>query len=158
MQIVVRATIVFFFLWGLTRALGKRELAEMSAFELVLLITVGDLVQQGVTQEDYSVTGAILAAGTMAFWVLVFAYVAFRLPSARSVIEGDPVLIVRRGEPLQEAMRTERLTMDELREEARQQGIKDLSEVEVALLEPDGKFSFIKVDNEQHQPDEKHET
>lgn len=54
MELVIRATIIFFFLWLLTRAMGKRELSEMTAFELILLVTVGDLVQQGVTQEDMS--------------------------------------------------------------------------------------------------------
>ncbi|MGQ0519529.1 MAG: DUF421 domain-containing protein [Actinomycetota bacterium] len=155
MEIPLRATVVFFFLWGLTRALGKRELAQMSAFELVLLITLGDLVQQGVTQEDYSVTGAMLATGTLAMWVLVFAYVSFRFQRARNVIEGDPVLIVRNGEPLVEALRVERLTVDEVLEEARQQGIGDLARVEVALLEPDGAFSFITFDRDRHPPNEK---
>lgn len=158
MEIVLRATAVFFFLWALTRGLGKRELAQLSAFELVLLIVVGDLVQQGVTQEDYSVTGAFLASGTIGFWVLVFAYISFRFEGTRRVIEGEPVLIVRRGEPLLEPMRLERLTLDEVLEEARQQGIDDLSQVEVGIVEPDGKFSFIKVDGEQHEPDEKQAT
>lgn len=155
MELPLRATAVFFFLWAVTRALGKRELAEMSAFEMVLLITLGDLVQQGVTQEDYSVTGAFLAVGTIAFWVMVFAYISFRFPSSRRVVEGEPVIVVRKGQPMVEAMRTERLTLDELLEAAREQGIADLDEVEVAILDPDGKFSFIKVDGEEHQPDEK---
>ncbi len=155
MEIPLRATVIFFFLWGLTRALGKRELSQMSAFELVLLITVGDLVQQGVTQEDYSVTGAMLASGTLALWVLLFAYVSFRFGRARKVIEGEPVLIVRHGEPLTEALRIERLTLDEVLEEARQQGIADLAEVEVGVLEPEGSFSFIKADGERPSSHEK---
>ncbi|MGH2675866.1 MAG: DUF421 domain-containing protein, partial [Actinomycetota bacterium] len=65
MEIVIRATIVYFLIWILIRALGKRELAQLGVFELVLLVTIGDLVQQGVTQEDFSVTGALLAIGTL---------------------------------------------------------------------------------------------
>ena len=155
MQIILRATVVYFFLWALTRGLGKRELAQLSAFELVLLIKLGDLVQQGVTQEDYSVTGAMLAAGTIGCWVLLFAYVSYRRTGARSALEGEPVLIVRSGQPLEEAMRLERLTLDEVLEEARLQGIADLGKVKVALLEPDGKFSFITDDEQQHEPDVK---
>ncbi|HEX2698729.1 MAG TPA: YetF domain-containing protein [Acidimicrobiales bacterium] len=158
MELPLRATAVFFFLWAVTRALGKRELAQMSAFELVLLITLGDLVQQGVTQEDYSVTGAFLAVGTIAFWVLVFGYVGFRFPASRNVIEGVPLVIVHKGKPMEQAMRTERLTLDEVLEAAREQGIRDLDEVEAAILDPDGTFAFIKVDGEQHQPDEKQAT
>ena len=78
MEIIVRATVIYFFLWMLTRALGKRELAEMTAFELLLLIMVGDLIQAGVTQEDTSVTGAILAVGTIAVWILVFSFLGWR--------------------------------------------------------------------------------
>lgn len=155
MELPLRATAVFFFLWAVTRGLGKRELAQMSAFELVLLMVLGDLVQQGVTQEDYSVTGAFLAVGTIAFWVLVFGYVGFKFPSTRRAIEGEPVVVVRKGKPVNEAMKVERLTLDEVLEAAREQGIKDLDEVEVAILDPDGKFAFIKVDGGQHQPDEK---
>jgi uncharacterized membrane protein YcaP (DUF421 family) len=156
MELPLRATAVFFFLWALTRALGKRELAEMNAFELVLLIVLGDLIQQGVTQEDYSVTGALLAAGTIGFWVLVFSYLSFKFPRSRRALEGEPLLVVRNGEPLYDAMRLERLTLEEIEEEARMQGLKDLSEVEVGIMEPDGKFSFLKTNGEQHQPDEKH--
>ncbi|HEX2063930.1 MAG TPA: hypothetical protein VHE80_05880, partial [Acidimicrobiales bacterium] len=123
MEIVVRATVVYFFLWLVTRGVGKRELAEMTAFELILLVTMGDLTQQAVTQEDMSVTGAMLAVGTMAFWITVFAYVTWRSDRARPVLEGIPVVIVRNGEPLEEILRIERVTLDEVKEEARQQGI-----------------------------------
>ena len=154
MELPLRATVIFFFLWGLTRALGKRELSEMSAFELLLLMTVGDLVQQGVTQEDYSVTGAILAVGTLAFWVMVFSYTSFRFPRTRRALEGEPVHVVHAGKLLDEELRTERITRAEVLEAAREQGIKDLGEVQFAILEPDGKFSFLKADGEQHQPDQ----
>ena len=154
MELVVRATAIFFFLWALTRAMGKRELAEMSAFELVLLIVVGDMVQQGVTQEDYSVTGAMLAVATLAFWVVLFSYVSFRFPRTRQALEGEPVLVVRDGRLQEEAMRTERITVDEVLEAAREQGIQDVGEIEVAILEPGGKFAIIKSDSTQHPPDE----
>ena len=143
MEIPIRVTIIFFFLWALTRALGKRELAQMTAFELLLLVAVGDFVQQGVTQQDYSVIGAMLAVGTLGFWILVWSYVSYRTPATRRVIEGVPVLVIRDGEPLDEVMKVERLTLDEIIEEARNQGIADLDDVRVGVLEPDGKFSFI---------------
>lgn len=153
MEVPLRATVVFFFLWALTRAVGKRELSQLSAFELLLLVTAGDFVQQGVTQEDYSVTGAILAVGTIGFWVTVFSYVSFRFKATRRAIEGNPVVVVRRGKPLLETMHVERLTLAEVLAAARQQGISDLSEVEVAILDPDGKFAFIEADGDRHQSD-----
>ena len=147
MEIVIRAAVIFFFLWLVTRAMGKKELAEMSSFELVLLVVTGDLVQQGVTQEDMSLTGAVLAVGTIALLVLAFSYVSFRWTRARSVIEGVPAIVVRDGEIVSEVLRVERLTEDELFDAARQQGIASIDQIVVGVLEPDGRFSFIRYDD-----------
>ena len=159
MELVLRATALYFVLWAITRGLGKRELAEMSAFELLLLVTVGDLIQQGVTQEDMSVTGAMLAVGTIAIWILIFSWLGYRWRPARRVVEGVPVVIVRDGRPLDDAMRLERVTLDEVLEGARNQGIGNLRDVSLAILEPDGRFSFIKKEesgSDQHEPVERH--
>ena len=154
MEIIVRATVIYFFLWMLTRALGKRELAEMTAFELLLLIMVGDLIQAGVTQEDTSVTGAILAVGTIAVWILVFSFLGWRFPRARKMIEGVPVVVVKDGRPIEPALRLERVALEELLESARDQGIADLRGVELAILEPSGKFSFLTREGTGGQQDE----
>lgn len=143
MELIVRATVIFFFLWFLTRAMGKRQLAEMTAFELILLVTLGDLVQQGTTQEDMSLTGALLAVGTIGFWTLVFSILSYRFKTARRTIDGVPVIIVRDGQLVHEALRMERLPVAEVLESARKQGIGNLDDVAVAVLEPDGRFSFI---------------
>lgn len=158
MEIILRATAIYFFLWLLTRALGKRELAEMTALELLLLVVVGDLIQQGVTQEDTSVTGAILAVGTIGAWILVFSWLSYRFRPARNLIEGVPVVVVRDGRPLEPALRLERVTLDELLESARNQGIANLRDIELGILEPSGKFSFLprKRDPEQQPSSEKH--
>jgi uncharacterized membrane protein YcaP (DUF421 family) len=151
MEIILRATVIYFFLWAVTRGVGKRELSEMTAFELILLVTMGDLIQQGATQEDMSLTGAALAVGTLALWILVFAYSTWRFKGARSVLEGVPVIVVRDGKPLLDMLKIERLTLDEVCEEARNQGITDLAEVDVGVLEPDGKFSFLKASGQSDQ-------
>src|SRR5688500_12054338 len=159
MEIVLRATAIYFFLWMLTRALGKRELAEMTAFELLLLVVVGDLIQQGVTQEDMSVTGAMLAVGTIAVWILLFSWLSYRSRPARDIIEGVPVVVVRDGRPIEPALRLERVAMDELLESARNQGISNLRDIELAILEPSGQFSFLERkedDDARHTPPEKH--
>ncbi|HEV8622949.1 MAG TPA: YetF domain-containing protein [Acidimicrobiia bacterium] len=158
MEIIVRATAIYFFLWLLTRALGKRELAEMTAFELLLLMVVGDLIQQGVTQEDTSVTGAILAVGTIGVWILAFSWLGWRFPRARKMIEGVPVVVVRDGRPLEPALRLERVTLDELLESARNQGFANLRDIDLAILEPSGNFSFLtrRTDGEPRPAPEKH--
>jgi uncharacterized membrane protein YcaP (DUF421 family) len=146
MDVPVRATAIFFFIWIVTRGVGKRPLSEMSAFEMILLVTIGDLVQQGVTQDDRSVVGAMLAVGTMAFWVVVFTWLSWRLPRARRVIDGVPVVVVLDGQPVEETLKAERLPLSEILEGARNSGIADLSEVQVAVLEAGGKLSFIQRD------------
>ena len=156
MEIVVRATIVYFFLWAVARGVGKRELSEMTAFELILLVVMGDLIQQGVTQEDMSITGAFLAVGTMAFWIIVFSYLTWRFKRPRSVFEGLAVVVVRDGQPVEQALRLERVTVDEVIQGARSQGIADLGEVSLAVMEPDGKFSFITRDKGSNPAPEKH--
>jgi uncharacterized membrane protein YcaP (DUF421 family) len=148
MEIVLRSAAVFAFLWFLMRVIGKKELTQLSAFELVLLVVIGDLVQQGVTQEDMSVTGAVLATGTIALLVVAMSYAGFRWNRTTKVVEGMPVIVVSDGRMLIEAMRLERLTEEEVVSEARQQGIGDISEIRYGVLEPDGRFSFVRFDAE----------
>ena len=158
MEIILRATLIYFFLWAVARGVGKRELSEMTAFELILLVVMGDLIQQGATQEDMSLTGAVLAVGTLAMWILVFSYLSWRFRGMRSTMEGVPVIVIHRGRPLDEVLSIERLTLDEICEAARNQGITDLADVESGVLEPDGKFSFLKASgaSEQQGSPEKH--
>jgi uncharacterized membrane protein YcaP (DUF421 family) len=148
MEIVVRTVVIFFFVLLLTRAMGKKELSELTAFELILLVTIGDLVQQGVTQEDQSLTGAILAVGTLGLLIVLLSYLSYRWRPVRRIIRGLAVVVVRDGRPLHDAMKVERLTVDDVIESAREQGIDDLGKIRLAVLEPDGKFSFIKRDGD----------
>jgi len=150
MDIVYRAAVIYFFLWFITRVIGKRELGSMSAFELVLLVTMGDLIQQGTTQEDFSVTGAMLAVGTFTLLMVFFSWVSFRFKKTRPLLEGMPVVVVQDGKVRDEVMHYERIDEDELHEALREQGIDDVAKVKVGVLEPDGKFSFFT--SEDHQP------
>jgi uncharacterized membrane protein YcaP (DUF421 family) len=153
MEIVYRAAVIYFFLWFITRVVGKRELGQMSAFELVLLVTMGDLIQQGVTQEDYSITGAMLAVGTFALLIVTFSYISWRFPRTRKGLEGQPVIVVQNGSMREDVMRYERLSDTELQEALRQQGIDDLRAVKVGILEPDGNFSFFTAQDHEPPPD-----
>ena len=147
MEIVIRASIIFLVLLVLTRGTKKRTLADMAPFEMLLLVTLGDIVQQGITQEDYSLTGAILAVSTFAFWITVLSYVTWRWRPVGRIVDGVPVVIVQDGRPVDAVMATERMPLDELHEAARQDGIDDLAKVRVAVLEPSGRISFIKADD-----------
>lgn len=142
MEIIIRATIIFWLLWLVVRGSGKKELAQLSAFDLVMIVVLGDIVQQAITQEDTSATGAALAISTIAGWVLIMSLVEYRL-RASAVLSGSPVVIVWDGEVLESAMHKEQILRDELDEAARSQGIADLSTIRAAVLEADGAFSFV---------------
>src|SRR5689334_2969865 len=143
MDIVIRAAFVFLFVWLVLRALGKRQLGELTAFELVLLFVIGDLVQQSITQNDTSITAAILAISTIALLILTQSYLVFRFRRTRPVVEGTPVMVVHEGRMLHDVLHRERMAADDIMEAARQQGIGDLAEVRFAILERDGKLAFI---------------
>ena len=100
MDIVLRAIFLFVFVWVITRAVGRRELSTLEPFDLILLIVLGDLIQQGVTQNDFSVTGAMLAAGTIGLMTIFFSWLNFRSSRAGDFLEGDPVIVVERGKPI----------------------------------------------------------
>jgi uncharacterized membrane protein YcaP (DUF421 family) len=144
MEIVIRASVIFFVLLLLTRGLKRRTLADMAPFEMLLLVTLGDIVQQGITQEDFSLTGAILAVATFSFWITVLSWITWRSRRLGRIVDGIPVVIVQDGKPVEPVMKTERMPLDELHEAARQQGIDDLAKVRLAVLEPSGRISFIK--------------
>ena len=147
MEIVIRAAVMFAVVWLITRVVGKRELGQLSAFELVLLVAVGDLIQQSVTQEDYSVTGGILVVATFAVLTVTLSYVSWRFPRTRPVIDGRPTVVLDEGRPRDRVLRYERLPMDELLEAARANGIRDLDEIQLAVLETNGSFTFFKRDD-----------
>ena len=146
MDIVLRATVMFFILFLLIRLLGKRELGQMTPFEFVVLVVLGDLIQQGVTHNDFSLTGATLAISTFAFWALLLSWTTYLFPRAKDLLEGTPRVVVRNGEIVNENLRRDRLTRDEILSEMRLAGIGRMSDVAWAILEPQGKMSFIKKD------------
>jgi len=148
---VLRSVVLFVFLFFVMRMLGKKTLAEMSPFEMVMVIVMGDLSQQAVTQEDMSITGAMLAIATMMLLVVGLSYVSYRWPATRKVITGLPVVIIRDGRVVSEALRHEMLSMDDLFDAARERGIPRLEAIRLGVLEPDGKFSFIS-DEESGEP------
>jgi uncharacterized membrane protein YcaP (DUF421 family) len=144
MDIVVRAALMFFFILLLTRIVGRRELSTLQPFDLVLLVVIGDLVQQGVTQSDYSFTGLMIAAGTIAILQTIVSWVGFRSNKVGLVIEGEPVVIVQDGKCIDANLKRERIEESEVRESAREQGIGTLDEVAWGILETSGTFSFVK--------------
>src|SRR6476659_3097997 len=112
MDIVLRGIFIFFALYILMRIIGRRELSSLEPFDLILLVVLGDAVQQGLTQDDYSLTGAVLAIGT--------------------------IVVVQDGKPIDKNLRRERVTPDDLASAMRRQGIASIDRVQWAVMETSG--------------------
>lgn len=143
MDLVIRAAIVFVFIFVITRVVGRRELGSMEPFDLILLVVIGDLVQQGVTQSDYSLTGTFIVVSTIALLTVLTSYISFRIPATRRVLEGEPIVLIEHGSILERNLHRERITTEELASEARVQQIASLDKVRFAVLETNGQISFI---------------
>jgi uncharacterized membrane protein YcaP (DUF421 family) len=143
MDLVGRCLILFPLIVLLVRVVNRRELAKMEPYDLVLLIVLGDLVQQGVTQNDYSVTGAAIVIVTMTLLSMLTAYLSYRLPRFRRVLDGEPVILLENGNPLESNLRRERISLGELAAQARERNIADLGSVRYAVLETSGTISFL---------------
>jgi uncharacterized membrane protein YcaP (DUF421 family) len=143
MDLVLRTVVVFVLLVVVTRAVGRRELSSMEPFDLILLVVMGDLVQQGVTQSDNSLTGTVTVICTLAVLVVGTAYLSFRFRRLRPILEGDPIVLIAKGEIQMRAVKRQRLTVEELEAEARMQSIGSLDDVRYAVLESNGKISFL---------------
>jgi uncharacterized membrane protein YcaP (DUF421 family) len=146
MDIVVRTAITFVIIFFLTRVVGKRELSTFEPFDVILLVVMGDLVAQGVLQSDYSMTGLVLATSTMALMVVGASYLSYRVRALRPLLDGEPVVLVEAGKAIDGNLRRERITYEELLASARLQGIAAIDQVKWAVLETNGRISFVKTE------------
>jgi uncharacterized membrane protein YcaP (DUF421 family) len=144
MDIALRALFLYAFVIFVMRVIGRRELSSLSAVDLVLLIVLGDAIQQGLTQDDYSVTGAVIAVSTIASVQVGSSYLSFRSKRARKVLEGNPIVVIQDGKLLEDNLKRERLTSDEVAEEMRMQQIASFDEVKWGIVENNGQISFVK--------------
>ena len=143
MYLVLRTMAAFFVILLVTRVTGRRELSGLEPFDLIMLVVVGDLVQQGVTQSDYSITGAVVVIATIGVLSAAVAWLSWRFRRLRPVLEGEPIVLVENGRPIDRNLRRERLTVEEVRAEARLQQVASLDDVRWAVLETNGRISVI---------------
>ena len=144
MDLVIRATVIFFAIWLVTRIIGRRELSTMQPFDVILLVVVGDLVGQSVMQSDFSLTGALIVLSTIGLLTVLLSYLSFRVPLLRPILEGEPLVLLQDGQPIMRNLRRERITIEELSASARLDQIGELSEVKFAVLETSGRISFVR--------------
>ena len=140
---IVRPMIVYAFLVGALKLTGKRELAQLNPFDLVVLLTLSNTVQNAIIGEDNSVLGGVIGASALLatnFFVVRFL---FEHPKLDRIVEGEPTVLIDQGQLRHDQLRRELITVAELEEAARRQGFAALDEVERAVLEPGGTISLL---------------
>ena len=152
MDILIRASVIFWALYIVVRLLGKRELAQLTPFELIVLIATGDLIQQGVTHNDFSLSGAILAVAVFAFWASVLSWVTFMSRRGERFLGGEPNVIIKDGRLIKGNLRRDRVTVAEIESEMRLAGIANIRDVAWGIVEPKGRVSFIQRNGGENQP------
>ena len=143
MDLVFRTVAIFAFILFVTRVTGRRELHSLEPYDIIVLVVLGDLVQQGVTQSDNSVTGALIVISTITLLTVFVSWVNWRFRSLRSVLEGQPVVLVENGKLIEQNMKRERITLEDIESEGRQQQVTDIADMRWALLETSGRISVI---------------
>lgn len=151
MEIVLRITFVYLVLTVAFRVLGKRELSQLSPFELVMLLLIAEIVSPSLTAGDESLTAAMFGVATLLCLAVLHSVLTYRFKGLRSLSEAPPTLLVRHGKILEASIHKERVRPDEIFSEMHKTGIEELSQVKWGFLEPDGKMSFVRTDDGETQ-------
>jgi uncharacterized membrane protein YcaP (DUF421 family) len=146
LSIVARTLIVYAALLAGLRLAGKRELGQMTPFDLVVILLIANAVQNAMVGPDTSVTGGLIAAGVLVTANYGVAAARERLPWLRRAVEGTPTLLINDGRFVQEHLRREGLEEDEVLMAIREHGVSDVQDVRMAVLETDGSISIVPVD------------
>jgi uncharacterized membrane protein YcaP (DUF421 family) len=146
LQIVLRTGIIYLLVLIGVRLSGKREVGQMTPFDLTLLLLLSNSVQNAMTGPDTSLTGGAVAACTLLVLNYGVAAVSGSNRRLRRLIEGEPSLLVHDGKVIESHMARERVSMDELHRALREHGINSCDQVALAVLEVDGSISCLKYD------------
>ncbi len=147
MQTVVNVAVIYFFLLLAFRLMGKRELGQMSPFELVTLMMVPEIVSTALNQNDYSLSNGLVGISTLFLLVGVTSILSHRFPKLGRVLDGEATVLVAHGDMRRDAMNRERISPDELAAAMHAAGIDRIDKVKWAILEAEGKISFIRCDD-----------
>jgi uncharacterized membrane protein YcaP (DUF421 family) len=145
LAIILRTAVVYLFILVGLRMAGKREIGQMTIFDLVMLLLISNAVQNAMVGPDLSLTGGILAAGVLLVINYAIARLRLHFPVVRRLVEGTPTLLVLHGEIISRNLNREGLDQDMLETAFREHGIAELGEVEMAVLEVDGSISVVPV-------------
>ncbi len=143
LEIVFRTVVVYIAVFFLLRLAGKRELGQMNVTDLVVILVIANAVQNSLNGGDTSLIGGIVAAATLVGMNVVVDRYGKQVPFLERFVRSEPTLLMQDGVFLEKNLEQENISKDEIAMSAREHGIKDLSEVSEAILEPDGSISVI---------------
>jgi uncharacterized membrane protein YcaP (DUF421 family) len=146
LEIVLRTGIIYLLVLMGVRLSGKREVGQMTPFDLTLLLLLSNSVQNAMTGPDTSLAGGAIAAGTLLVLNYLVAEVSGSNRRFRRLIEGQPTLLIHDGKTIESHMARERVSVDELHRALREHGINSCDQVALAVLEVDGSISCLKYD------------
>jgi uncharacterized membrane protein YcaP (DUF421 family) len=147
LDIALRTSIVYLALVIGIRLTGKRQLGQLSAFDLVLLLIIANAVQNAMVGPDTSLAGGLVAAGVLLFWHQVINRLRRSSRGFDKLIAGEGVMLIKDGAILEEHVRRAGVTPEELLQALREHGVATVAEVRLGVLEPDGSVSVIRYDD-----------
>ena len=156
LEIVLRTGIIYVVVLVGLRLTGKREVGQMTPFDLVLLLLIANAVQNAMTGPDTSVSGGIIAAATLLVLNMIVTRLVFLNRKVREVVEGSPTLLIRHGKLLQENLDKEQIPAESLRQALREHSVSNVGDVNIAVLEVDGSISVLKDDDLPTEPRQHH--
>src|SRR3954463_7758350 len=156
LEIAVRSAVVYIVVIVGIRLSGKREVGQMTPFDLTLLLLLSNSVQNAMTGPDTSLAGGIVAAATLLILNFGIGKLSGTNRTFRKFIQGKPTLLVHNGEIIEEHMRRERVSLDELKRALREHNIEDVKDVALAVLEVDGTISCLRYDDVKEGADHPH--
>jgi uncharacterized membrane protein YcaP (DUF421 family) len=142
-ELIMRATAVYAFLFVLLRFLGKKHVGELAPFDLLVLLILSETISSALSGGDDSLIGGFISAATLIGLVQTVSYLSWRSRRFERFVEGTPRVLVRHGSRDEKAMEREQVTLNELLEALRQNGNANIAGIRTAILENDGKISFI---------------
>ncbi len=139
-----RTLLGFTVLFVLTRVLGKKQLSQMTFFTYITGIALGNIAGDMVVHRDINLIDGVIGLTLWAFLTLTVEYISLKSPKARIVLDGEPTIIIKKGNIIEEAMKSNKLNMDDLTMLLRLKNIFSIAEVDYAILEPNGQLSVLK--------------
>ena len=140
--IAVRATLVYFFVLFVVRLIGKRAVGNIGAFDLIVALMIGEVVDEAV-YGDVSLVKAFLVIGTVAVWHLVNSWASYKSKFIDQLTEAKPAVVIEDGQFKEDVLAKERINRNEIESAMRLQSIDDIKEVKCATVEPSGAISFL---------------